>query len=1133
MPAEKKISGSELRTLLTKTHKTIESHRRTEIFFNALFVLLLWVICLLLIEQHYFMPPFLKALFLLGTLAIALGSIFLGRRRITPTSFMEFYRAFSRSAGIPELTYALDLEKNSSGNPRLVEAAIFKNLELVDPEILNTKLDQFLFTHPATTRFKNRRLFSFLLLLLTIITTYSFSDSGLRLARFWESFQKPNPYFFTVSPGTQTLEQGSEFVVDVQFRGEIPDELSLFLKTPVEESYRQRGMDGLGSSFSSSPIELNTNLSYYLEMDGFTSDLFQVEVQLRPRLSSLHAQIIPPTYTRLDTSTVTYPFAQIEAPQGSEIIISGQVNKPVAEFLVETREFQQDVFVNDDLGFEYRFTAKNADTVQFHLSDTNELTNRNKFRFTISPLADNLPYVELVEPSASYEEVEPTEVKLLFRANDDYALTKANLHYELSKAFVNTPKTGSIKLKRPQTGVIQSFMWDVSDLNLKPKDALTFWIEVTDNDGYNGPKSSTSDRITLTVPSLNDYFDDIGEQEDNVESDLEDISESFSEMQEQYDLFKEQLKETPDQINYEQQRQLQEVQKQQEEIEQRIEELNEAFKEIKDELSESSMLSEETMEAYEELQKLMEEIDDPAFKEALQKLQDQMRGMSPEQLREALEQAEFNEELYKERIERTLELFKQLKLNSDLEKLAQTYEDIAREEETPTQENSPSSMENDDMQANLKQEAETRKQRLEELNQLRDKLDDLSDNASPKNEETISELQEKSQAELDDIENNIKKMLEDLEKALEKGMEAGDPPMSQQEYQKQKQQIAEKMKKMAEQTRSAMEEMANKQMNINIAGLQYILYSLLNLSIEQEDLVSYALATETRSPAYIEYARDQKNVEDIFKTLADSLFQLSTEIPQFSNQINEKKLEVEKQLIRSLEQMAERNQAQATITTRQALGGINEIAYLLANLLEQLQNQSNGDGGGGGMSTQQMMQQMQQMGQEQQQINEQIQNMINDIQGNRLTQDQMERLNQLSKQQNRIRQQLQNMQRNGQLEGGDKLGSELERMIEQMEETINDLRGGAVDPTLIERQQNILSRMLEAEQAMQERDEEEKREGTTATDTPPGTPPEMTLEELEQEIRNRLNDPNFTKYSADYQRLIEKYFELLKARQIQ
>jgi len=304
---------------------------------------------------------------------------------------------------------------------------------------------------------------------------------------------------------------------------------------------------------------------------------------------------------------------------------------------------------------------------------------------------------------------------------------------------------------------------------------------------------------------------------------------------------------------------------------------------------------------------------------------------------------------------------------------------------------------------------------------------------------------------------------------------------------------------------------------------------LINLSLEQEDLTTYASAAESRSQAYVGFARNQKNVENIFSSLSDSLYQLSTEIPQFSNQITREKLEVERLIEESLEQMTERNQNRASVATRQALGGINKISYLIANLLEQLQNQSNsGNGSGGGMSMEQMIEQMQQMGQSQQQINQQIQDMINDIQGERLTNDQLERLNQLSRQQNEIRKQLQDMQQNGALEGGDELGSELERMIEQMEETINDLRGGAVDPTLIERQQNILSRMLEAENALQERDEEERREGTTGEDVARPTPPEITLEELEQQIRNRLNDPNFTKYSPDYQRLIERYFELLK-----
>lgn len=285
-----------------------------------------------------------------------------------------------------------------------------------------------------------------------------------------------------------------------------------------------------------------------------------------------------------------------------------------------------------------------------------------------------------------------------------------------------------------------------------------------------------------------------------------------------------------------------------------------------------------------------------------------------------------------------------------------------------------------------------------------------------------------------------------------------------------------------------MQQMNQQQMNVNIAGLQYILYSLINLSMEQEDLVSYASGAENRSQAYVGYARDQKNVENIFANLSDSLFQLSTEIPQFSNQINQEKLEVERLIEAALTQMAERNQGRASVTTRQALGGINNLSTLVADLLEQIQNQQNQGSGSGGMSSQQMMEQLQQMGENQKQLNQQIQDMINDIQGERLREDQMERLDQLSRQQNEIRKQLQELQQGGGMEGGDELGSELERMIEQMEETINDLRGGAVDPTLIERQQNILSRMLQAEDALQEREEEERREGEAANEFERVTP---------------------------------------------
>jgi hypothetical protein len=81
---------------------------------------------------------------------------------------------------------------------------------------------------------------------------------------------------------------------------------------------------------------------------------------------------------------------------------------------------------------------------------------------------------------------------------------------------------------------------------------------------------------------------------------------------------------------------------------------------------------------------------------------------------------------------------------------------------------------------------------------------------------------------------------------------------------------------------------------------------------------------------------------------------------------------------------------------------------------------------------------------------------------------------------------------------------------------------------MIERQQNILSRMLSANEAMEQRGEDEKREGSEADQLNYDLPPDMTLEELQQEIRSRLQDPDYTRFSEEYQRLIELYFERVR-----
>ena len=1146
---------------LQKAHRQSLAKRTTLGLWNAGLVGLALFLVLLLLEQQFYLAPWIKGLGLAAIATSKLFSLWWTRRHDRPTRFEEFYRQFSRQSGLEELRYAVDLMQSEDAKSKVgdisdtdsaasvspvqqafIDAAILQNLEQVPQLKLSAALDEYIRSLPTARLARQRLQWMGVFIVLGTITAVNFSSGTQRLLSFWQSYEQPNPYRYTVFPGNTTVEQGAEFTASIGFEGTTPDELILYFKTDIESDYRSRLLNELAIPLNASytaqyvapSLELNNALSYYLSMDGFRSPIYRVDVQNRPRLLDLLAVLTPPRYTGLPTDTLRYPFAQLNGYQGTQVELLTKLNKPVEDLQLirsDQGRLPIDSSYFSTLGYLPPDTLLSitslqlelADTLRLNLKDTSGLQSSRSeagmIQFVLNVAIDAPPQVSLLEPAQDVIMVAPTSLPILYRASDDHSLGQARLRYELQRPFTEGETTQNIPLGQVQQDAIESYTWTLIDLALRPKDKLLFWIEVRDNDGYNGPKWGRSEKHVLRIPSLTEFFDDIGKQEDELSSDMEDISESFESIQERYDEFKENLIDQPE-GNYDQQVQLESLQEEQRDIEERIKELNEKFETIKEELSEKNLLSEETLKAYEELEQLMKEIDDPAFREALEQLRENLQQMNPEQMRQALEDVEFNEERYKERLERSIELFKQLRLTSDLEKLARSYEELAKEEaerngpeEKTEDETEQGSEEESDENSNEQTDQNTplsehQKQALqEELDRLQEQNEALSEQTSPKNEESIQELQEFSKEKLEEIKERLQ--------------------------QESKPNLQQDFEELAQKTREQMQMMGQQQMNINITALQYILQSLLNLSLEQEKLVTATQETENQSQAYVDMARQQQRIEQVFDSLTDSLYELSTEIPQFANRINEQKAKTLERIQSSLIQMIERQQNRASLASRQSFGGLNELSYELANLMDQLQNSQSGSGSGsGGMSIQQMMEKMQQMGEQQQQMNQQIQDMINDMQGERLMQDQSQRLEQLSRQQNAIRKQLQEMQQKGGLEAGDELGSQLERMIEDMEETINDLRGGVVDPILIERQQNILTRMLEAEDALQERDEEEQRESTSAQDPLNRPNPPISVEELEQRIRQRLNDPKFTPFAPDYQRLIQQYFELLQQQQV-
>jgi hypothetical protein len=111
-------------------------------------------------------------------------------------------------------------------------------------------------------------------------------------------------------------------------------------------------------------------------------------------------------------------------------------------------------------------------------------------------------------------------------------------------------------------------------------------------------------------------------------------------------------------------------------------------------------------------------------------------------------------------------------------------------------------------------------------------------------------------------------------------------------------------------------------------------------------------------------------------------------------------------------------------------------------------------------------------------------------------------------------------------EGKDGQGGNAGEMKKLMEQTETDLVNKRLTEQTIQRQQQILSRMLEAEKSARERDQDTKREAQTAQSHPPVFPPafdkyKAAAKTPQTDLLRRVQ-PTFTPY---YQQKVTEYFQ--------
>ncbi len=953
------------------------------------------------------------------------------------------------------------------------------------------------------TKLKKAALIAFcigaILLIGLLIFPSVFKQTTFRYVNHSVYFEKPAPFEFIVQNKSLKALQQEDFNIIVKTQGKaLPDQVDIRIEG---QSFKMRKDSKNVFSYTIKQLQHSVNISFYAA--EVESRPYLVEVKPKPVLVSLDMKIIYPPYTKMESKTIS-GINQVSAPKGSTIIWTAQTRDTKALLFDCNGSLSK---LTPDKKGRIEHSQRLMSNLSITARTINEFTSfSDSLQFQINAIEDTYPQIAVIEQKDSL-----LAESILFRGQikDDYGFSKLEFCVQKHKS-----QTGEIEtvdkqnLDVTQNDNVQEFYhhYDVSSLGLQKGEKLEYFFLVWDNDAVNGSKCTKSEVFTLKVLSQEELEQIKETNSENLKLEAESLISEIQDLQRQIEELNRKLVEKKE-ISWQERKQAENLAEKQKEIEQRL-------NDIKDKLSENNRLDEKFSPESEEIlekQKQLEELFDKLLNEQMKEMMEQIQKLMDEnidknKLNEALNKIEQTNEEISKQLDRNLELFKHLEIEQKTQEIIEDLNTLAKEQKELS-ENTKNQSKEETLQKQKELGKEFDKQR-EKLNELQKEMNSLDEpqtlKCDSKKEEKIKAKQQNAE---ENLEHNNKK-------------EAG----------KEMNEAGEMMQQMAQELQESMEEEAQEQLGEDIEQIRTMLKNLVRLSMQQEDLIAKTKSTKVSDAGYQDIIRRQYSIKEDLKQINDSLFAMSKRQPQVGNMINQELGKINRHLESAIESILRFNQAHysnyknssAGSSQQYAMTSMNNLALMLTESLEnmkqqQQQNQNskgqqknscNNPSQGGKKSSKPSMRELQEA------LNKELERLQKDLEGQKNQGKQKigegaalnERLAKAAAQQEMIRKMVQQAAEEAKSSGG-KPNKKLQEIQRQMEQTEKEIVNKTISRRTVNRQAEILTRMLEAEKAEKKKGKDPKRESERGKD--------------------RLNKASEGRFS-EFEKLKERDLELFK-----
>jgi hypothetical protein len=1080
------------------------------VLYSVGLILFLFVAINLLEYYFYFGPSARKAMFY-GFLASSIGAV-LGWIALPA---MRYYRlgeviSHEQAANIigshftdvkDKLLNILQLNKQAQTNPAQAELILAS---------VNQKSNEIKFVpfKAAINLAQNRKYLRFalpplLLLLLILFAAPSLiRDSTNRLINNSKVFARPAPFQFVVNQDSLTTVQFSDFDLQVKIEGNtVPNEVFIDI-----DGYQYRLNKNEQNLFSYKFSNVQKNTNFKLSGGGVSSDDYTLNVLKKPNIAGFDVELDYPSYTqRADENLANV--GDIVVPLGTNInwFFNAQNTDDLKIKFSSNGKFV-DVKRSGLQTFNLRKMATADETYKLFISNA-ALPNADSIAYTITVIPD-------VYPTIAVERfIDSTNVKQLFfagDASDDYGLKALAFNYRIKKADGKEGDLTTIPIQKPDGKQVQfQHNFDLSQLQLKPGEEVTYYFEIFDNDAINGSKSSKTNPMTYAVPTL-DQIDKMQEKNnDEIKSSLEKAIKETKKTEEELKAMREKLlqKKEPD---WQDKKKLEDLLNKQKEIQKQIEEARKNFEENKKNDEEFKTPSEQIVEKQEQLEKLFDKLQNEEMKKLMEEIEKLMQQMEKDQTLEKTEEMQMNNEEMNMELDRMLELFKKLEVEQKMEEQIQKMEELAKKQEELSKQTEESKKSQEDL-----------KKEQEQLNKELDKFKEEQKELEKKNEE----LERKK--DIEKMDKDIEDTKEDM-KDSQQEMQDGDNKKASKSQKK----AAGKMKNMANKMKMKQQKGQEDELEEDMKTIRQLLENLVGLSFEQESLMAQTSTVQPNTPRYVELVQQQYKLKDNFQIVEDTLVALSKRQSKLEGFITEKVADVKQNMRKGLEQLEERLAPQASEQQQGTMRSLNDLSLMLAESLQQMQqqmgqmmqgdqqcNKPGGKGKGKSGNTP-----SDKMTQGQKDVNESLKKMKNGMENGKNPSSQ--EFAKAAARQAAMRNALRKLDQEKRQQG--KGDENLKKAIEEMDKVEIDLVNKRLTNETLKRQEDILTRLLEAERAEREREYDQKRKAEQSKNYETASPPSLQeyLKKREAEIElYRTVSPNLKPY---YKTLVEDYLKQLK-----